>query len=51
MQTFVTFADLRANNDKTKAKLSIVFINRATAFDMIYITVVNINPKRKSGVE
>lgn len=35
----------------TKAKLGIVFINHATTCEMIYITVVNMNPKRKSSVE
>ena len=36
---------------KSKAKLGIVFINHATTCEMIYITVVNMNPKRKSSVE
>lgn len=35
----------------TKAKLGIVFINHATTCEMIYITVVNMNPKWKSSVE
>ena len=36
---------------KIKAKLGVVFIIHVTTCGTIYIIVVNMNPKRKSGVE